>query len=196
MTFENSATVIQRGSGTLTEGIQKEEDMKKLAALGLSLMLCLFALAGCGSSDSTSSSTDASDELTGTWTSSEEADSKTTDMTLAFEDGGSFTLNVKETADGETSTADSEGTYTVDDGKITFIVEEVKASDKAESSTDDSSSSSSSETEVQDQLTFTCDYTIDGSTLTLTEDTGSDNDDISVTGLDLTSSVAFDKEES
>lgn len=170
--------------------------MKKLAALGLSLMLCLFALVGCGSSDSTSGSTDTADELTGTWTSSEEKDSKTTDMTLAFEDGGSFTLNVKETADGETSTADSEGTYTVDDGKITFIVEEVKASDKAESSTDDSSSSSSSETEVQDQLTFTCDYTIDGSTLTLTEDTGSDNDDISVTGLDLTSSVAFDKEES
>lgn len=170
--------------------------MKKFAALALSLMLCLFLLAGCASSDSSSSSDTTADELTGSWTGSQEADGKTSDLTLTFADGGTFTLNVKETADGETATADSSGTYTTQGGKITFIVEEVKASDKAEKTTDDSSSSSSSETEVQDQLTYTCDYTVDGTKLTLTADTSADNDDISVTGLDLASAVTFDRQES
>lgn len=170
--------------------------MKKFAALALSLMLCLFYLAGCGSSDSSKSSDTTADELTGTWTGSQEADGKTSDLTLTFADGGTFTLNVKETADGEMATADSNGTYTTDSGKITFIVEEVKASDKAEKTTDDSSSSSSSETEVQDQLTYTCTYSLDGSKLTLTADSSADNDDISVTGLNLASALTFEKSES
>lgn len=167
--------------------------MKRLAVLGLSLMLCLFALAGCGSSSDTKKT---DEELTGTWTTSETEGSKTIDKSLTFEDGGSFTLTIEEELPSEGSTAKSEGTYTVKDNTITFIVEEVEVISRLDGGSNSESATGSTEAEVQDQITFTCDYTLSGSSLTLTENSSTDNGDISSTGLDLSKPLTLEKEAS